>query len=288
MDYAPINLIAYTRRMLTILLHSSKTMRTGNAMAPTTQQTPVLQSDSLVLARYLKMLSVEQIALTMKISPVMAEKTHRLLQSFDATKPALPAIDSFLGDIYSGLQVQTFTSRDRDYANEHLFILSGLYGVLRALDTIQPYRLEMGYKLPGNAHDPSQADITSLYAFWGDKIAKSLPKSEIIINLSAVEYTKAVFSQLKSLEGFNNSTIITPKFLTVSPKTGQPTFVTVHAKIARGAFARWLIQKRIQEPAQLKDFNEIGYVYNQELSTAQQPVYVAQNFEGLGLSVRLS
>jgi hypothetical protein len=224
----------------------------------------------------------------MAISPTKATEVHALLQSFDQANPTLPALDLFLGDIYSGLQAQSFTQEDRDYANQHLFILSGLYGVLRALDEIQPYRLEMGYKLPGNAHDPSQPNITSLYAFWGDAIAQQLPKNQPIINLSAVEYTKAIFPHFKNIDGLKNVPIISPKFLTVSPKTGEPTFVTVHAKIARGAYARWLIQHRIEDLAKLKDFNELGYIYNARLSTPEQPVCVAKEFKGLGLSVRLT
>lgn len=224
----------------------------------------------------------------MLLSPVMAAKTHVLLQNYNPTNPTLPAINAFLGDIYSGLQVQSFTKEDRDYANSHLFILSGLYGVLRALDAIQPYRLEMGYKLPGNVHNTSQPNITSLYQFWGDKIAQQLPKNQDIINLSAVEYTKAIFPHCKTIDGLKNVRIITPKFLTVSPKTGEPTFVTVHAKIARGAFARWLIQHRVETPAGLQEFSELGYTYNAALSTPEQPVFVAKEFKGIGLSVRLT
>lgn len=276
--------------MVTILLHSSKTTRTpvsqGNVTGDT--QIPALYHEVAKLEEYLKTLSPNQIQKAMALSEAMAHKAHMLIKGWDDANPTLPAIDLFLGDIYSGLQAQTFTLEDREYANNHLFILSGLYGILRALDEIQPYRLEMGYKLPGNAHDPSQPNITSLYEFWGDKIAKALPESEVIINLSAVEYTKAVFPHCKNLEKFNNSTIITPKFLTISPKTGEPTFVTVHAKIARGAFARWLIQHRIEDLATLKDFNDIGYTYSAELSTPEQPVFVAQEFKGLGLSIRLS
>ncbi len=276
--------------MVTILLHSSKTTRTPVSHRATSGDTqiPALYHEVAKLEEYLKTLSPNQIQKAMALSEAMAHKAHMLIKGWDDANPTLPAIDLFLGDIYSGLQAQTFTLEDREYANNHLFILSGLYGILRALDEIQPYRLEMGYKLPGNAHDPSQPNITSLYEFWGDKIAKALPESEVIINLSAVEYTKAVFPHCKNLEKFNNSAIITPKFLTISPKTGEPTFVTVHAKIARGAFARWLIQHRIEDLATLKDFNDIGYTYSAELSTSEQPVFVAQEFKGLGLSIRLS
>jgi len=261
-----------------IFLHSSKTMRDARDFE-VSGETPALLDEANKLALYLKSLSVKQLEKAMGLSTSMAEKTHTLIQSWSELHPTLPAIDIFLGDIYSGLQVQSFSAEDRSYAHEHLFILSGLYGVLRALDAIQPYRLEMGYKLP---------DITSLYTFWGDKIAKQLPFHQDIVNLSAVEYTKAVLPYFQQIDGLKGARIITPKFLTVSQKTHEPTFVTVHAKIARGAFARWIIQNRIERIEELNNFNEIGYTYAPELSSEDQPVFIAQEFKGIGLSVRLS
>lgn len=239
-------------------------------------QAPRLLSNATELAEYLQSLSVKDIEISMHVSPAMAEKTRVLLADWSARPNTLrPAVDAFLGDIYSGLQVQTFNPGDRAYANKHLFILSGLYGVLRAHDSIHTYRLEMGYKLPDEPYK-------NLYKFWGDSIAKQLPASSTIINLSAVEYTKAVFPHLPT------ASRITPKFLTISPKTGEPTFVTVHAKVARGAFARWLIQNRIENPDEIIEFNTIGYTYSAKLSTPDQPVFICKDFGGIGLSVRLT
>lgn len=287
--------------MLTIILHTSKTTRT--VLLDSVQKSGIADNNEAhILMDYLKSLDIKQIGSAMQITESLASKTYELIHNPDL--PTLPALDLFLGDIYSGLQAQSFTQEDRQFANDHLFILSGLYGVLRALDEIQPYRLEMGYKLPGNAHvknnlldkdgNPTIPNITSLYDFWGDKIAKQLPKNQDIINLSAVEYTKAVLpyiqgtKTIKPIEGHENTKVITPKFLTISPKTKEPTFVTVHAKIARGAFARWLIQHRIEDLSKLKDFQEIGYQYNEALSTQSEPVFVAKEFQGRGLSVRRS
>ncbi|OJU87743.1 hypothetical protein BGO17_02010 [Candidatus Saccharibacteria bacterium 49-20] len=257
--------------MFTILLHSSKTMRQP-MQSSTHVQKPALEDEARELTEILKTLSREELQKVMAISPKMAETTYELIHSWHDSAPTLAAIDIFLGDIYSGLQATTLSDDDRRYANEHLVILSGLYGALRALDTIQPYRLEMGYKLPG----------MNLYEFWSDTIAKLLPAQRPIVNLSAVEYTKAVLPYMKATR------VISPKFLTVSPKTGEPTFVTVHAKIARGAFAKWMIQHRIESTAQLLEFNEIGYSYEPTLSTETEPVFVAQQFKGIGLSVRLN
>lgn len=239
-------------------------------------QKPALLKQATELATYIQSLSPVQLAKSMHFSDEMALKTQQLMSEWNANPDKqLPAIDAFLGDIYSGLQTQTFSNEDRTFANDHLYILSGLYGVLRALDSIYPYRLEMGYRLPDEPYK-------NLYAFWGDAIAKCIPGDRPIINLSAVEYTKAVLPYLPDID------VISPKFMTLDPKTGEPKFTVVHAKIARGAFARWLIQQRIDSLNKLKDFTDLGYKYNSALSTQEVPVFVCKEFKGLGLSVRLS
>ena len=238
---------------------------------------PPLITYAARIAAYLKTLSVQQIAESMQLSPAMAERTHALIANWQLeTAYTLPAIDAFVGDIYSGLQVASFSQADRAYAHNHLIILSGLYGALRALDGIQPYRLEMGYRLPDEPY-------RDLYKFWENRIVQCITPQSVILNLSAVEYTRAVFPHLS-----NNTTIITPKFLTLSEKTGEPAFVTVHAKIARGAFAHWLITHRVQTTDQLKDFDELNYRFDARLSTPEQPVFVCRNFGGIGMSVRLT
>lgn len=259
--------------MPVILLHSSKTMR-GQVSKDIVLQQPALIPQAGRLAAYVKSLSKQQLAKSMSLSDSKAAHAYGLWQQWN-TKPAnqSPAIDSFVGDIYSGLQVPTFTQADRTYANDHLYILSGLYGVLRALDGIMPYRLEMGYKLP-------DAPYKNLYHFWGDAIARQLPQGQAIFNLAALEYAKT------ALPFVDQTTVVTPKFLTVG-KTSEPEFVVVHTKIARGAFARWLIQQRITQPADAVKFNELGYEFSARLSTPEQPVFVCKTFGGLGLSVRL-
>lgn len=239
-------------------------------------QQPVLIDRAISIANYLKTLSVEQIARDMKISPKLAETTHQLIAGWtDDPNLQRPAIDSFLGDIYSGLQVADWDKDDREYANKTLRILSGLYGVLKPLDSIYPYRLEMGYRLPAKPY-------ANLYDFWGDAVAKTLADEKLIINLAALEYSKVVTDHLQ------NAQVVAPTFLTISPKTGEPTFVVVHAKIARGAFAHWLIKSRVQDPGGMKEFNDLGYEYQAELSSPEQPVFVCKEFGGIGLSIRLS
>jgi len=237
-------------------------------------QLPALIDEAQQLAGTLQDTPTTELSKMMAISPKKASEVQQMYSQWSRhSREQTPAIDAFVGDIYSGMQVQTWSEADREYAHKHLLILSGLYGALRACDGIMPYRLEMGYKLP---------DGTSLYDYWGDKLTSVLPDStSIIVNLSAVEYTKTLLPYV-------DLPIITPKFMTISPKTNQPTFVTVHAKIARGAFARWMILNRIYEPRRLHEFSDLGYVYNAELSSESQPVFVAERFEGIGLSVRLT
>ncbi len=236
--------------------------------------TPQLIGRASELVGNFRVASSVELQQIMKVSPVKAEEVINKFTDWSADPShQVPAIDAFIGDIYSGLQVQLWSEADRRYAHDHLLILSGLYGALRACDGILPYRLEMGYKLPNG---------TSLYDFWEKEITSVLPDgANHIINLSAVEYTKALLPYI-------DVRVITPKFLTVSPKTSEPTFVTVHAKIARGAFTRWLVQVRIEDISRLPEFSDLGYIYDQKTSTPDQPVYVCEAFRGLGLSVRLT
>jgi cytoplasmic iron level regulating protein YaaA (DUF328/UPF0246 family) len=239
-------------------------------------QVPQLLSKAKLLTKSLQSLTDTQLEKMMQISPKLAKRTHQLIATW-TTKPANQrlAIDSFLGDIYSGLQVQDWTGKDRSYANQNLRILSGLYGVLKPLDGIYPYRFEMGYELPDKKY-------TNLYEFWGDSIAKTLPKDGPVVNLAAVEYSKTVMPYITP------GRIFTPSFLTINPKTKEPSFVVVHAKIARGAYAHWLIKHQIDDAARLHEFNELRYAYDAKLSSPNMPVFVCQNFGGLGLSVRLT
>jgi len=153
-------------------------------------------------------------------------------------------------------------------------ILSGLYGILRPYDGIHPYRLESAYTFP-------DAPYASIYAYWGDRLAKTLEGIDEIINVTSVEYEKLILPYLKDVS------IVTPKFMTIMPGSDTPKFVAVHAKIARGAFARWVIMRGIDSIENLHDFNDLGYEYDENLSTPQQPVFICRDFKGIGLSQRL-
>jgi cytoplasmic iron level regulating protein YaaA (DUF328/UPF0246 family) len=258
---------------ITVLIHSSKTMRSPVAASPTTP--PLLLNKAMTLATYLQTLTTSQLQAAMHISGSLSHKVHDTLAAWNAEPDQQSlAIDSFVGDIYSGLRASLLPKDDRDYAQQTLRILSGLYGILRPYDGVRPYRLEMGYKLPNQS-------FSNLYTYWGSSIAETLPKEGIIVNLSAAEYTKTVLPYL------DIDRVVAPRFLTVSPKTGEPSQVIVHTKIARGAFARWLMVSRITSLNEMAQFNDLNYRYDAALSTPLEPTFVCKTFGGIGLSMRL-
>lgn len=257
---------------LTILLHSSKTM----VSTPPSRElsTPVYEAQANELTDYLQELTVEQLQKVMHISEKLAAEVEDMyLERLDQLPTA--AVETFRGDIYSGLRALEWNDAEKDFAQKHLKILSGLYGVLRPFDGIRPYRLELGYRLP-------EGPYKDLYAFWSDRVAEALAMNGPIINVTSDEYAKVVLPFLDS------SRIITPVFLTRKVAGQEPVFVVVHSKIARGAYARWLIQRGLPSVDGLEAFNDLGYSFEAERSSPKQPVYVCEQFGGLGLSQRLT
>jgi uncharacterized protein len=259
-----------------ILMHSSKTMRAPSSGTKPTGE-PVLLDKAEELIAFLRTLSSRQLSKIMTVSADLADKTREQYATW-SPEPARQsaAAESFVGDIYSGLQIDSFSAADRRYADKHLRILSGLYGILRPFDGISPYRLEMGYKLPPGKY-------ASLYRFWGDAIAAQLPAKGRIVNLAAGEYSRTVVKHVDA------DRLVTPKFLTADPKSGEPKFIVVHAKIARGTFARWLVTERVKDTAKaIEGFREIGYRHDRGRSAPGEPAFVCAEFGGKGLSVRLT
>lgn len=256
-----------------ILIHSSKTMKPTQASGFGLSK-PEFLKEATEITEYLKSLNNKQIQSAMQVSAKLSAEVSEIINGWSSVKNQGAAMFSFRGDVYSGLQVNDFSDSDVSYASDQLRILSGLYGILRPLDSIAPYRLEMGYKLP-------KAKFGNLYKYWGEKLANSLPAGQPIINLTSAEYGKAVLPYLK------NSVIIAPQFLSWDIKSKSYKTVAVHSKIARGAFAHWLIKKRIDNIEEIIGFNELGYEYEAGLSTKLAPVFRCKDFGGKGLSVRL-
>ncbi len=208
-----------------------------------------------------------EIASLMKLSMKLADLNVSRYQTWQppfSLSNAKQALWAFRGDVYQGMDVDSFQSADIDFAQSHLRILSGLYGILRPLDLMQAYRLEMGTKLA----NPQGKD---LYAFWGDRITQTLNAAlkeqgdDILINLASHEYFKSI--QTKKLQG----KIITPVFK--ESKNGQYKVIGIYAKRARGLMSRYIIQHQLSHPEELKAFNIDGYQWHAELSDEQQLVF---------------
>ena len=236
---------------------------------------PAFLSNTEVLVKQLRALSVSEMASLMKISDKLAylnvERYRTWQPVFDDTN-AKQALLAFRGDVYQGLDADSFSLEDLDFAQEHLRILSGLYGVLRPLDLIQPYRLEMGTKL---AHPKLQGlAVDTLYDFWQDKLTKAIEQqleklySSTIINLASNEYFKAVKPKLIS------ANIITPVFK--DWKNGKYKIISFYAKKARGMMSAYIIKNRIKNSEKLKNFAEAGYNFNGELSDHKNLVFTRQ------------
>ncbi|MBS0882457.1 peroxide stress protein YaaA [Pantoea sp. JGM49] len=230
-----------------------------------TQSTLLEKSQQLIdVARDL---SPAQISSLMSISDKLA---HLNADRFNQWQPpftlenARQAILAFKGDVYTGLQAETFSDADFDFAQQHLRMLSGLYGVLRPLDLMQPYRLEMGIKLA----NPAAKD---LYGFWGDLLTQKLNEAmaeqgdEVLINLASDEYFKAV--KPKQLNG----ELIKPVFL--DEKNGKFKVISFYAKKARGLMSRYVIQNRLSKPEQLKQFDVDGYFFAADESKGNELVF---------------
>ena len=178
---------------------------------------------------------------------------------------AKQALLAFKGDVYTGLNAEDFSEADFDFAQRHLRMLSGLYGVLRPLDLMQPYRLEMGTKL-------SNARGKNLYEFWGERISQWLNEAmaeqgdNILLNLASNEYFSAV--KRKAL----NARIIDTEFKDL--KNGQYKIISFYAKKARGLMARYVIKNQLRDPVALQQFDAQGYRYSAEQSSADKLVFL--------------
>lgn len=213
------------------------------------------------LQRNLKKLSAKKIGALMKLSPQLSELNYTRFQEMgtEESQEAFAAT-AFNGEVYTGLDFESFSEKDVEVAQEKLRILSGLYGVLKPNTIIEPYRLEMGTRLV-------QGKLKNLYEFWGEDILNFLESEEkdLIINLASNEYNKA--AKLKQFKG----RVIVPNFKEF--KNGDYKTIMVFAKKARGTMARWIIQNDIQDGEQIKNFTEDGYVFNEELSTENDWIF---------------
>lgn len=232
-----------------------------------TASQPRYLAQSKKLIAHLKQLSLQEIAVLMGLSDKLAGLNLSRFQSWSTpfnADNAKQAILAFNGDVYAGLNASTLDKAGFTFAQQHLRILSGLYGVLKPLDYIQPYRLEMSTKL-------ANSEGKDLYDFWGEQLKTSLETEPeladgVLINLASQEYFKAI--KAKHL----NARVITPIFK--DAKNGQYKIISFYAKKARGLMSRYIIDNQITEPEPLKRFNTAGYYFSPAQSTANDWVFL--------------
>jgi hypothetical protein len=241
----------------------------GGAPVPLT--TPQLKADIAELAKVTVKLSRQDLRSMMSISEKLADLNFERFKSFDpACEDGLQAAMAFDGDVYEGLQARTLDRGGLDWAQDHLRILSGLYGILRPLDALQPYRLEMGTRLKTKRG-------SSLYDFWGDRLAKALNEAahshadQSLINLASQEYFGAVDAKALKLKTINCAF--------KDEKDGKLRILGFYAKKARGQMARFAIDGRIDRAEGLKDFASGGYRFQPTLSTAEEWVFTRKQPE---------
>lgn len=250
--------------MLTVI-SPAKTLDFESPAATTKASQPAFTRQTRELVSIMRSKTAKDLRTLMGISPKLAELNVERYQNFKVrSQQGKQAVLAFKGDVYLGLDVDGYTERDFTFAQKNLRILSGLYGVLKPLDLIQPYRLEMGTKL-------SNDKGVNLYDYWGhligDSIAKELSehRNKSLINLASNEYFKAVKTDRL------NGKVITPVFKDYS--NGSYKILSFFAKKARGSMASFIVQNRINKPDDLKEFNGDGYVFNQSFSSEEQWVF---------------
>ncbi len=250
-----------------VLMNSSKTLDFQNRANITKHTVPEFNDDAQILVKTLRKLSKSEFSKVMKVSQKLADLN---IERYAKWRPDLKASDgkqalvAFRGDIYSGMDVDNYKDKDFNFAQKHVRILSGLYGILRPLDLMQPYRLEMATKL-------NTSKGKNMYQFWGNKINNSLKrmlkqeKSGVLVNLYSAEYFKG--TQPDELD----ARIISPAFKEF--RDGSYRFITLYAKKARGMMCNFIIRNHIKHIEELKSFNVEGYKFNPKISSENELVF---------------
>ncbi len=253
--------------MLT-LLSPAKTQRFDAEPRTSRFTEPAFRAEAAELVAAVRTLSVEQLRDLMKTSDELARTTHEDFRRWGSSEPgarAMQAILAYSGEVYRAFDAASLSARDLGWAQHHLRILSGLYGVLRPLDLIEPYRLEIATRM-------GFAGVGSLYDYWRDKLTAAIGEAATsrrargIVNLASAEYSRAITRDRLPVR------LITPVFRERRAK-GLRT-VSMYAKNARGRMARWIVENRVEDPDALETFAENGYRFDAELSHEDEPVFV--------------
>lgn len=253
------------------LLSPAKTLDLESRPTTRKRSEPRLLDQTEALVQVMRVKTPAEVASMMDISAELAELNVVRYADFSlphTPRNARPAVLSFAGDVYQGMAAgERFDERDFTEAQKTVRILSGLYGVLRPLDLMQPYRLEMGVSLRTERGG-------SLYDWWGDRVSELLradladsPGAPVVVNLASQEYAKVVRPAVVGAR------VISPRFEDADP-SGQYRVVGFFAKRARGMMAGWMVQQRVRTVGALRKFDEAGYRYDATRSTPDQPVFV--------------
>ena len=249
------------------ILNSSKTLDMQLPTRISKHSIPEFSAECAILVKALRKLSVSELATLMGMSEKLAVlnvERYRNWQTRPGPSNSKQALLAFKGDVFDAMDVESYTMKAFNYAQQHLRILSGLYAILRPLDLIQPYRLEMATRL-------SAGNSKNLYEFWEDRIHQSLSdllqreKSGVLVNLASLEYFKAVKADRLQ------ATVITPVFK--EKQASSYRVVAIYAKKARGRMCDFIIRNQIKQPEDLKSFNLDGYRFRAKLSTDTQWVF---------------
>ncbi len=247
-----------------VVISPAKKLDYSSSIEASLLSQPALLDHAEELSLGLKALAPQDVSSLMHLSDKLGALNYERFQEWQTpfnVSNARAAVLAFKGDVYQGLDAESMSAEDLHWAQDHLRILSGLYGVLRPLDLMQAYRLEMGTKFANQRGK-------DLYQFWGDIITAELNRvdSSVLVNLASNEYFKSVRKQDISAR------IVTPVFM--DKKDGKYKIISFYAKKARGLMSRYIIQNRITEIEQINQFDSDGYVYNAALSELDAPVFL--------------
>ena len=250
-----------------VVISPAKTLDYETPATTEAHSLPDYLNDSIELISQLRQLSPPEVSELMGISEKLGDLNFGRFLNWQpefTSDNAKQAVLAFKGDVYTGLDAEKLSEKELVWSQDHLRILSGLYGLLRPLDLMQPYRLEMGTKLPNKKGK-------NLYDFWGNKITDGLNQvlvetgSQVLVNLASNEYFKSV--NRSNL----NADVITPVF-----KNGQYKIISFYAKKARGLMSRYIIKNKITDPEKLKQFDVAGYTYNAAMSSAREWIFTRE------------
>lgn len=249
-----------------IIISPSKTMEYYPEKLQTATTTPRFIPEVKVLVHIIQQMSKPELATVMSMSEKLTDQNHQRFQDFNhKNKTSTPAALAYTGEVYTGLAADKWTESEMNYAQDHLRILSGLYGVLRPNDGVRPYRLEMACRV--------KTEIgTNLYQFWGNKITSALQKdletsgTNVMINLASDEYFKSIKPK--------NLTARIINFAFFEMRNGKRSFVSFSAKRARGLMANYILKNKLTDPTSIQSFTEEGYIFDGAASTSDLMVFV--------------